>query len=479
MTSRRLKSARAIAAPVLRGFDPAHDYAGRMLDRVLDQTEEKQRATDLVLNAIRNRCALDSVIATFSGRPIARIDAKLLSILRVAACELVYNPATPVYSIVDEAVKNVGATGGKKQSGFVNAVLRQIARHIANRQADPAGTNPRRALLQTAESVCEFDTDFLPDPTASPAAWLSESFSLPAWLVGEWLDEFGTERTKDICLACNRRPSVYLRVNPLRTTVENVLARFQDADVRAEPVRSDAVRRYPDMPLRAHYEQAESGSVANMIRISGPHSVTQLPGFSEGLFAVQDLSASHAVRVLDPQPGWSILDLCSAPGTKTMQIAELSRDDAKITATDIDPARLERVRENVARLNLKSVTIVPHAQLEPGTTGPFDAVLLDAPCSNTGVLARRVEARFRVTAQAVRDISETQKQLLEKAAGLVKPNGRICYSTCSIQRRENRGTIQGFLACHCEFELVSESLLLPASGPFDHDGAYVALLIRK
>jgi 16S rRNA (cytosine967-C5)-methyltransferase len=477
MPSKNLRSARAIAAQVLHGFDPARDYAGRILDRLLDQTEEKQRATDLVLNAIRNRCALDSVIAAFSGRPIARIDAKLLSPLRIAACELVYNPATPVYSIVDEAVKNT--TGGKKQSGFVNAVLRQIVRHIVNRQADPAGTNPTRTLLQSVESACEFDTDFLPDPTASPAAWLSESFSLPAWLVGQWLDEFGTERTKDICLACNRRPSVYLRVNPLRTTVENVLARFQEAGVHAEPVRSDAVRRYPDMPLRAHYEQAESGGVANMIRITGPHAVTQLPGFSEGLFAVQDLSASHAVRVLAPQPGWSILDLCSAPGTKTMQIAELSRDAAKITATDIDPARLKRVRENIARLDLKSVTIVPHAQLEPGTTGPFDAILLDAPCSNTGVLARRVEARFRVTAQAVRDISETQKQLLEKAAGLVKPNGRICYSTCSIQRRENRDTIQGFLARHGEFELASESLLLPASGPFDHDGAYVALLIRK
>ena len=455
MPSKNLRSARAIAAQVLRGFDPVRDYAGQMLDHVLDQTEEKQRATDLVLNAIRNRCALDSVIAAFSGRPIARIDAKLLSILRVAACELVYNPATPVYSIVDEAVKNVGATGGKKQSGFVNAVLRQITRHIANRQADPAGTNPRRTLFQTAESVCEFDTDFLPDPTASPVAWLSESFSLPAWLVGEWLDEFGAERTKDICLACNRRPSVYLRVNPLRTTPEDLLSRLRHANVQAEPATPD------------------------MIHIAGPHTVTQLPGFSEGLFAVQDLSASHAVRALDPQPGWSILDLCSAPGTKTMQIAELSRDDAKITATDIDPARLERVRENVARLDLKSVTIVPHAQLEQGATKPFDAVLLDAPCSNTGVLARRVEARFRVTAQAIRDIGETQKQLLEKAAGLVKPDGRICYSTCSIQRRENQDTIRGFLARHDEFELASESLLLPASGPFDHDGAYVALLIRK
>ena len=479
MAGRSLKSAREIAAQVLHGFDPARDYAGRALDRMLDQTDEKQRATDLVHGTIRNRGALDTVISTFSGRPIARIDAKLLSILRVAAYELVYSPATPVYSIVDEAVKSVGGAGGKKQSGFVNAVLRQIVRHIVNRQADLAAANPVRTLVQTPQSGCEFDADLLPDPAVSTVAWLSACFSLPAWLVTEWHKEYGPEQTREICLACNRRPSLYLRINPLLTTPENLLARFQAAGVQAEPVCSVPVRAYPDNALRRHYEQEDPALGSGMIRIAGPHAVTQLSGFSEGLFAVQDRSASHAVRVLDPQSGWSILDLCAAPGTKTTQIAELSRDAAKITATDIDPARLERVRENIVRLGLKSVTVVPHAQLEQGTVGPFDAILLDAPCSNTGVLARRVEARFRVTAQAVREIGTTQRELLEKAAALVKPGGRICYSTCSIQRQENQETIRSFLAGHREFELANESLLLPATAPFDHDGAYVALLMRQ
>ncbi len=483
MTSRDSKSARVIAAQVLHGFDPARDYAGRILDRMLDQTEERQRATDLVHGTIRNRCALDAAISTFSGRPVVRIDEKLLSILRVAAYELAYNPATPVYSIVDEAVKNVGKAGGKRQSGFVNAVLRQIVRHIANRQAELAQTNPMRTLVQTPRSGCEFDTDFLPDPMTSTAAWLSTCFSLPSWLVSEWLSQFGPEQTREICLACNRRPSLYLRINPLRTTAENLLTRLRQASVQTEsPVCSDTARRCPDMPSRAYYEQAPSDNVAqfpDMIQIASPHAVTQLPGFSEGLFAVQDLSASHAVRILDPQPGWSILDLCAAPGTKTTQIAEMSQDAARITATDIDSERLERVRENVARLGLKSVTIIPHAQFEQGSTGPFDAILLDAPCSNTGVLARRVEARFRVTAQTVRDIAATQKGLLEKAAALVKPGGRICYSTCSIQRRENQDMTRDFLAGHREFELASESLLLPAAGPFDHDGAYGAVFMRK
>jgi len=478
MAARDLQSARAIAAQVLHGFDPAREYAGQMLDRMLDQTQERQRATDLVHGTVRNRGAIDAVIAKFSGRPTARIDARLLTILRVAVYEIAYNPATPVYSIVDEAVNTAGKSGGKRQSGFVNAVLRQIVRHVSNRQADLAQANPRRTLVQTPQAGCEFDTDFLPDPATDAGTHLSLRFSLPSWLVAEWLEEFGPERTLEICLACNRRPSLYIRVNTLRTTAEDLLARLQGAGAQAEPVCSDAVRRYPDMPLRAHYEQEDAAQGSAMIRIAGPHAVTQLPGFSEGLFSVQDLSASMAARILDPQPGWSILDLCSAPGSKTTQMAELSREAASITATDIDATRLERVAENIARLGLRSVTIVPHTQIGQGAER-FDAILVDAPCSNTGVLSRRVEARFRVTAQAVKEIAAIQKGLLAKTASLVKPGGRICYSTCSIQKRENQDVVRDFLAGHREYELASESLLLPSTSPFDHDGSYVALLMRK
>jgi 16S rRNA (cytosine967-C5)-methyltransferase len=477
MAARDPQSARVIAAQVLHGFDPAREYAGQKLDPLLDRTQERQRATDLVLGTIRNRSAIDAVIAKFSGRPVARIDAKLLSILRVAVYEIAFSPATPVYSIVDEAVNSVGKSGGKRQSGFVNAVLRQIVRRVANRQADLAQASPSRTLVQTPQSGCEFDAVFLPDPSKDAVTHLSLRFSLPSWLVAEWLKEFGPERTPDICMACNRRPGLYVRVNPLRTTAESLLARFQEAGVQAEPVRSDAVRRYPDMPLRAHYEQ-ETVPASAMIRITGPHAVAQLPGFAEGLFSVQDLSASQAVQVLAPQPGWSILDLCSAPGSKTTQIAELSQDAAKITATDIDPVRLARVTENTTRLGLAGVAVVPHAQIEQRTES-FDAILIDAPCSNTGVLARRVEARFRVTAQAVKEIAEIQKGLLARAAGLVKPDGRLCYSTCSIQRRENQDMIRDFLTGHPDFELADESLLLPTTGEFDHDGGYVVLLIRR
>ncbi|MCX5646989.1 MAG: methyltransferase domain-containing protein [Phycisphaerae bacterium] len=463
MSAQELRSARAIAAQVLREFDPSGDYAGVVLDRLLGQTEERQRATDLVYGTLRNLSVLDAAIARFSGRPTAHVAPALLSIIRIGVYELACSPATPVYSIVNEAVRNVETAGGKKQTGFVNAVLRQIARHIADRQIDPAQANPRRTLIQSPQFGCQFDTDFLPDPATSLPDYLGTCFSLPLWLVGEWLERLGPQQTRAICLACNRRPSLYVRVNALRTTVPDLLDRFEQAGIHAEPVPTDVLG---------------STAVHDMIRIAGPHAVTQLPGFAEGLFTVQDLSASQAVRMLDPQPGWSILDLCSAPGTKTTQLAEATRNLASIIATDINPERLDRVQENVARLGLASVTIVPYAQLEQGQARSFDAILLDAPCSNTGVLARRVEARFRIRRKAVREIAATQKALLAKAAGLVKPGGRICYSTCSIQRQENED-LREFLTENSRFELVREELLLPSAESFDHDGAYVALLTRK
>jgi 16S rRNA (cytosine967-C5)-methyltransferase len=455
MSARDFKSARAIAAQVLRECDPARDYAGPILERLLDQTEERQRATDLVYGTLRNLNALDAALAQFSGRPTSRIAPPLLSILWIGVYELAHSPATPVYSIVNEAVRNVENAAGKKQTGFVNAVLRQIVRHIADRQIELARANPRRTLIQSPQSGCQFDTDFLPDPATSLPDYLSTCFSLPLWLVGEWLDQFGLQQTRSICLACNRRPSLYVRVNSLRTTPSALVTMFEQAGIQVEMA--------PD---------------SGMIKVAGPHAVTKLPGFAEGLFTIQDLSASQAVRVLDPQPGWSILDLCSAPGTKTTQLAEAARDSARIIATDINPDRLDRVHENLTRLELKSVTIVPYAQLEQGQARSFDAILLDAPCSNTGVLARRVEARFRIRRKAVREIAATQKALLAKAAGLVKPGGRICYSTCSIQHQENQD-VRDFLMENSRFELAREELTLPSAESFDHDGAYIALLTRK
>ncbi|MDT8304103.1 MAG: transcription antitermination factor NusB [Sedimentisphaerales bacterium] len=442
-----------IAVETLNRCDPQHSYASTVLNKLLSETEQKQRATDLVLGSIRNLYAIDTVIAEFSGRLVERIPGKLLNIIRIGTCELIYSPDTAQYSIVNDAVNNARALIGKKQAGFVNAVLRQITRGITNRQIELSKSNPARTLCQSPETGCEFDRDILPNPNHSKADYLSTVFSLPGWLVSDWLSSFGFELTRLICLASNRKPGIYIRPNSLKTSVQELAEKFRLADIEVDITPQDS-----------------------MIRIKRPSTITQLPGFAEGLFAVQDITASRVIKILNPSLDWKILDLCAAPGVKTTQLAEITHDSAKIIATDIDAVRLKKVEENITRLGIKSIEVVPYQQLQ---NSKFDCILLDVPCSNTGVLARRVEARHRITPDAIAKLIKTQTDLLKTAASMLNPNGIICYSTCSIQKDENSGLLEHFLRNSHGFILSFEQLTLPSAENFDCDGGYTAVLSAK
>ena len=455
MAGQRPKTARTVAMIVLSGFDPKKTYAAPILNKLLGQTEQKQRATDLVFGTIRNTRAIDMVIAKLADCPVQRIPAKLLGIIRTAAYELIYSPQTGEHSIVNEAVENAKKIAGRKQTGFVNAVLRQLTRQIKNRQIPLSDADVKRTLPQTLSAGCEFDVDILPGPKASPADYYSKAFSLGKRLIADWLTEFGTERTRQICFGSNRRPSIYLRPNTLKTTTEDLAEKLRQADIDSEILPDEL-----------------------MLRIKSPRAVTKLPGFAEGLFTVQDLTASNAVRLLRPQRDWRILDLCAAPGAKTTQLAELTGDMATIIATDIDKARLEKVQENLARLGINSVSVVAYENLEKvaAEIGPFDAVLLDVPCSNTGVLAKRPEVRYRINPSAIAKLTKIQGELLGQAVAMIKPGGKICYSTCSIQKEENSELAKEFLQKNRRLKLESELLTLPSAEGFDHDGGYAAVI---
>jgi len=459
MTPQR-KKARAVAMMVLNQFDPKRNYAGPILDKLLHETNEKQRATDLVYGTIRNRVAIDTVIAKLAECPVRRIPAKLLSIIRLAAYELIYCPQTPEHSVVNEAAESAKKIASKKQTGFVNAVLRQIARHISSRQSQLSQANAKATLPQTSATGCEFDTDFLPDPKTSPTDYLSTVFSLPKWLITDWLSQFGLENARQICFASNRRPSIYLRPNRLKITAQQLTEKLRHGGIDADIV--------PEL---------------EMIKIKSPKDVTGLAGFAEGLFTVQDIAASQAVRLLQPKPSWMILDLCAAPGTKTTQIAEITNDKAEIVATDADSSRLDKVKENIARLGITSVNIVPYEELFSSKfeilNSKFDCVLLDVPCSNTGVLSKRIEARYRLKKKAIKELAKAQGELLKLAATMIKPKGKICYSTCSIQKAENSELVKDFLRKNCDWQLQCEQLWLPSANQFDRDGGYVAVMVNR
>ena len=202
------------------------------------------------------------------------------------------------------------------------------------------------------------------------------------------------------------------------------------------------------------------------------------------MFLIQDSTAAEAMQAVGAQPGWTIADVCAAPGGKSIALAMQMNDTGLILASDVDKKRLQKVRQNAERMRINSIEVVLPAQIDEKSRAckTLDAIVLDVPCSNTGVLARRVEARHRVRKNEFESLLKTQMQLLEHAVTLCQQKTRLVYSTCSIQPQENQQQIQQFLSQHPQFIVQKEKLTLPALKTetlFDHDGGYVAVLQQK
>ncbi len=230
--------------------------------------------------------------------------------------------------------------------------------------------------------------------------------------------------------------------------------------------------------LQAAGIECEVAGESGLGKLRSHVPVSEIAGFSEGLFTVQDPAQVLPARMLSPKPGQRVLDMCAAPGGKTVQMAQMMEDRGVIIASDINVERLVKVDENCERLGITIVKTV----IVDEVSGDFDAILVDAPCSNTGVMARRCEVRLRINENAVKELARTQLQLLTKAGEMVKSGGRICYSTCSIMKDENSAVVERFLAENESFVLDSEKLTLPSIAKADditsdHDGGYAAIII--
>jgi 16S rRNA (cytosine967-C5)-methyltransferase len=289
-----------------------------------------------------------------------------------------------------------------------------------------------------------------------PALGLSH----PDWLYERWLARWGTENTARLMEWNNTPPPTYARVNSLKTDAAKLATQWEAEGVKFTP---------------CHWDWAPEGLVFQLV--SHPPLVG-LRSFQEGLFYIQDPSTLLAVRELEPKPGETVLDLCAAPGGKTTLIAQLMQDQGRIVAQDIQPERLELVRENCGRLGVKSVDLeATSVQVQPEPQIPkFDRVLVDAPCANTGVMRRRVDLRWRIRPEEIERLRTTQLGLLRHAAAQLKPGGTLVYSTCSLEPEENEAVVKEFLSAATGFTLASQRLLLPFADGVD--GAFVARLSR-
>jgi 16S rRNA (cytosine967-C5)-methyltransferase len=420
---------REIAMRVLRQRGGSGEYVEKLLENELAgrtlTPPDRALCQELTYGIVRRQATLDWLVARKTGdRPQ---NAALRLLLHLGLYQLFWLQRIPNHAAVHETVELGKQLGFGAQAGFLNAVLRGYTRE-------------REATVLLLENLKKTD----------PAL----GYSHPAWLVERWQVRWDATQTAQLLEWNNAPPPIFARINLLKTDFAALTAAWQQEGVDFAEQHWDWTGRNTMFKLKSHPPLPQCGS------------------FQRGFFYVQDPSTLLAVNELDPQPGENILDLCAAPGGKTVYIAQRMKNRGRIEARDNQPGRLQLVRENCARLGVACVEF-------PGSSQPplFDRILVDAPCSNTGVLRRRVDLRWRIKAGEIERLRETQQALLEEAAPRLKAGGTLIYSTCSLEPEENESVIRNFLGGHANFKLERQRQLLPFTEGVD--GAYVARLCKS
>ncbi len=404
----------------------------------------RRQARELVAGVTRQRRWLDFVLAEAYNDDYDSIESRLREILRLGLYEMLFQ-STPTRAIVHQYVELAKQTLRPGAGDLVNAILRTIDR----------------------------DREYIPDPdTGDEAEDLAIRYSHPTWMVRRWLERFGAEETTELLEWSNRRPMYSVRVNPLRTSRDEVATWLDENDVV-----------FTDSPyLDDHF------------RLRRLQPLVQGDLLDDGHVAVQDESAGLVVRLLDPQPGETIIDGCAAPGGKTMSAAARMKGEGRILAIDSNESRLERVAEAAATHGVSEMVETDATELQDvadrSDPPQADRVLLDVPCSGLGVLAKRADLRWQRDRADLDELVALQDELLDAAATLVKPGGLLVYSTCTIEPEENEDRVEAFLDRHDDFTLESAEGDVPdevlsddgtlATLPHRHrtDGAFAARLRR-
>jgi 16S rRNA (cytosine967-C5)-methyltransferase len=398
-------------------------FADRLLEATLPTVgDPRDRAllTELVYGTLRRQGRLDHVLSHFARRPLRALHPEARAALRLSAYQLLELDRIPAHAAVGEAVEHVKRVA-PGAAGFANALLRRVA------------TEGRDVPLP----VDEIDR-------------LAVETSHPRWMVEREVAARGAVEARRRLLADTSPAPLVLRA---REETGRLLARLADAGVAARRGR-----------VAPEALVIEPGSLP-------PGGVAALPGFAEGAFAVQDEASQLVARVVDPPDGARVLDLCAAPGGKTGHLADLVGPQGHVVALDLDPARLARVRETVARLGVGDrVTVAAHdatRPLEGPLAGPYDAVLVDAPCSGLGVIRRNPDILWRRRPEDIAPLAASQRAILDVAAGAVRPGGRLVYSVCTTTAEEGPGVVDAFLAAHADYEAEDRVVTHPADGGLD------------
>ena len=398
---------RDAALSILLAVERDQAYSNLLLNRTIETygLDDKDRSllTELTYGTLQHRMTLDYHLA-----PLVRgkLEDWVRELLRLSVYQIVYLTKIPPHAAVNEAVEIAKRRGHKGIASLVNGILRSFLRK-GPREMDSGLTWEQRTAIETSH---------------------------PEWMIRRWADQYGRETARDMALANNEPPVQTLRVNRTKGTREDVLDMLGEEGFRAEP----------------------SPVVPDAIRIRGGNAARSR-AFREGFVTIQDESSMLPVMALNPEPGMSVLDMCAAPGGKTTHIAERMENTGEVRAFDLHPHKVKLIDQNAARLGLENIhTGSADSRELAGTleSGSFDRILVDAPCSGLGVIRRKPDIKYSKTEDEIGKLPDIQKSLLEEAYHLLRPGGLLVYSTCTVDREENRLTAEAFLEAHPDLERV-------------------------
>jgi 16S rRNA (cytosine967-C5)-methyltransferase len=407
-----MTQARHLALDVLQQIESHRqtlDHCLSMRSEDIDQLNRADRALlhHIVFGVMRWRSRLDWIINHALQKPNKKIDPTVHNILRIALYQLIYLDRIPQSAVVNTAVKLTKACGLDWASGFVNGLLRRVTRE------------PERldAIDLAADSMKS----------------LALKYAFPEWLISRWHHRFGITETEALCRAMNTIPAITLRTNTLKVTRQILMKAIEDEVSSVLP--------------SAHTPEG--------IRIHSPQRpIAHWDSYKQGLFQVQDEAAQLIAHMVDPRPGQTIWDACAGMGTKTSHLAQLMQNDGHIIASDRKASKLKQLDAEMQRLGIsivQSCTLDLIRSAEISELPRCDRVLVDAPCSGTGVLQKNPDGKWRLAPKDIQGYARNQIYLLDRTSEWVKPQGLLIYAVCSIDSEENEMVVQSFLEKHHEF----------------------------
>lgn len=409
-------------------------YSHIALNQVLEKyqyLDKSDRAfiTRVTEGTLERMIELDYITDQFSKVKVKKMKPVIRAIVRSAVYQLKYMDSVPDSAVCNEAVKLAVSRGFGGLRGFVNGVLRSIARNLDSVQYPPEGTKE----------------------------YLSVRYSMPPWILEQWLAWYTPEQVEQMLRNFLEEKPTSIRCNLHQISREDLKRKLAGEGVKAEEV--------PELPCA--------------LLISGYDYLGALPSFQEGDFQVQDISSMLVAERANSREGDYIIDVCAAPGGKALHLADKLRGTGMVQARDISDYKVGLIWDNIRRAGMENIEAVrwDATVLDEESVEKADIVIADLPCSGLGVLGRKSDLKYRMTREGEKELAALQRQILSQVWRYVKPGGKLVYSTCTINREENEENAAWFQAEYPEFRLVSEEQLLP--GQQAGDGFYIAVFVRK